>query len=127
MTQKEIEVAAKADHDNRSLSGVDLARMKRTPQVNIIRRALGISQEDFAIRYHIPVDTLRDWEQGSRCARSGRAGVPDRHRARPGSRKQGARCEAEAAFLRRLLRARTDVSACEQAGVRLRRNSSVRG
>jgi putative transcriptional regulator len=32
--------------------------------VKIIRRALGISQEDFASRYHIPLGTLRDWEQG---------------------------------------------------------------
>ena len=38
--------------------------MKRTPQVKIIRRALGISQEDFSARYHIPLGTLRDWEQG---------------------------------------------------------------
>src|SRR3984893_6639396 len=38
--------------------------MKRTPQARIIRRALGLSQEDFAARYHIPLGTLRDWEQG---------------------------------------------------------------
>ncbi len=38
--------------------------MKRTPQVKIIRRALGISQEGFAARYRIPIGTLRDWEQG---------------------------------------------------------------
>jgi putative transcriptional regulator len=38
--------------------------MRRTPQVKIIRRALGISQEDFAARYRIPIGTLRDWEQG---------------------------------------------------------------
>jgi putative transcriptional regulator len=64
MTQKQIEAAAKADRDNRPLSSADLVRMKRTPQVKIIRRALGISQEDFAARYHIPLGTLRDWEQG---------------------------------------------------------------
>jgi putative transcriptional regulator len=64
MTQTEVEVAAKADHDNRPLSSADLVRMKRTPQVKIIRRALGISQEDFAARYRIPIGTLRDWEQG---------------------------------------------------------------
>ena len=64
MTQKQIEAAAKADRDNRPLSPADLERMKRTPQVKIIRRALGISQEDFAARYHIPLGTLRDWEQG---------------------------------------------------------------
>ena len=64
MTPKQIEAAAKADRDNRPLSAADLGRMKRTPQVKIIRRALGISQEDFAARYRIPVGTLRDWEQG---------------------------------------------------------------
>jgi putative transcriptional regulator len=64
MTQKQIEAAAKDDPDNRPLSSADLARMKRSPQVKIIRRALGISQEDFAARYHIPIGTLRDWEQG---------------------------------------------------------------
>jgi len=64
MTPRQIEAAASADCDNRPLSEADLRRMKRTPQVKIIRRALGISQEDFAARYHIPVGTLRDWEQG---------------------------------------------------------------
>jgi putative transcriptional regulator len=37
--------------------------MKRTPQVTVIRRALGLSQERFAARFHIPLGTLRDWEQ----------------------------------------------------------------
>src|ERR1700732_1555700 len=64
MTPKQVEVAAASDPDNLPLSSADLARMKRTPQVRIIRRALGISQEDFASRYHIPLGTLRDWEQG---------------------------------------------------------------
>jgi putative transcriptional regulator len=64
MTPKQIEAAANADRDNRPLSSADLSHMKRTPQVRVIRRALGISQEDFAARYHIPLGTLRDWEQG---------------------------------------------------------------
>ena len=64
MTQKQIEAVARTDRDNRPLSTADLGRMKRTPQAKIIRRALGISQEDFAARYHIPIGTLRDWEQG---------------------------------------------------------------
>jgi transcriptional regulator with XRE-family HTH domain len=38
--------------------------MRRVPQVKIVRRALGLSQEAFAERFHIPVGTLRDWEQG---------------------------------------------------------------
>jgi putative transcriptional regulator len=64
MTQKQVEIAANTDRDNRPLTPADLGRMKRTPQVKIIRRALGISQEDFSARYHIPLGTLRDWEQG---------------------------------------------------------------
>ena len=64
MTPKQIEAAASTDQDNPPLSADDLARMKRTPQVKIIRRALGISQEEFAARYRIPLGTLRDWEQG---------------------------------------------------------------
>ena len=38
--------------------------MKRTPRAKIIRRALELTQEEFADRYHIPLGTLRDWEQG---------------------------------------------------------------
>jgi DNA-binding transcriptional regulator YiaG len=34
------------------------------PQVKAIRRALGLTQEEFAVRYLIPLGTLRDWEQG---------------------------------------------------------------
>jgi putative transcriptional regulator len=37
--------------------------MKRTPQGAIIRRTLGLSQEEFAERFQIPLGTLRDWEQ----------------------------------------------------------------
>ncbi|EJW12918.1 hypothetical protein A33M_1480 [Rhodovulum sp. PH10] len=52
------------DPDARPLSDADLGRVRRTPQVRIVRRALGLSQEEFAARYHIPIGTLRDWEQG---------------------------------------------------------------
>jgi putative transcriptional regulator len=38
--------------------------MKRTPQAKIIRRSLELTQEEFSERYHIPLGTLRDWEQG---------------------------------------------------------------
>lgn len=64
MTAKAIERAARADPDAQPLSEDDLRRMKRTPQAKIIRRALDLTQEEFAARYHIPVGTLRDWEQG---------------------------------------------------------------
>lgn len=64
MTPAQVEAAARADADNQPLSPADLSRMRRTPQVKIIRRALGLSQDDFAARYEIPIGTLRDWEQG---------------------------------------------------------------
>jgi putative transcriptional regulator len=64
MTEAQRHQAALDDPDARPLTEADFARMKRTPQVRIIRRALGLSQEDFAARYHIPIGTLRDWEQG---------------------------------------------------------------
>ena len=64
MTPKAIEAAARAGRDAQPLTAGDLKRMKRTPQAKIIRRALALTQEEFAVRYHIPLGTLRDWEQG---------------------------------------------------------------
>src|SRR5579864_9407929 len=64
MTPEAIEDAAGADRDARPLTEDDLKRMKRTPRAKIIRRALELTQEEFAVRYHIPLGTLRDWEQG---------------------------------------------------------------
>lgn len=64
MNERQVLAAARADPDARPLSPTDLKRMKRTPQVKVIRRALGLSQEEFATRYRIPVGTVRDWEQG---------------------------------------------------------------
>jgi putative transcriptional regulator len=64
MTEAERHAAALSDPDAQPLTPEDFKRMKRTPQVRIIRRALGLSQEAFAARYHIPLGTLRDWEQG---------------------------------------------------------------
>jgi putative transcriptional regulator len=64
MTSEAIEQAARADRDAQPLTEADLKRMKRTPQAKMIRRALELTQEEFAARYHIPLGTLRDWEQG---------------------------------------------------------------
>ena len=55
-----------SDPDNEPLTDSDLKRMKRTPQVRIVRRALQLTQEEFAARYQIAIGTLRDWEQ-NRC------------------------------------------------------------
>jgi len=64
MTSEAIEKAARSDPDAQPLTRADLKRMKRTPQAKIIRRALQLTQEEFSRRYHIPLGTLRDWEQG---------------------------------------------------------------
>lgn len=52
-----------ADPDNVPLTDADLKRMKRTPRAKVIRRALKLTQEEFAARYQIAIGTLRDWEQ----------------------------------------------------------------
>src|SRR2546422_10405334 len=64
MSADAIYRAARADRDAQPPTETDLKRMKRTPQAKIIRRALELTQEEFAARYHIPLGTLRDWEQG---------------------------------------------------------------
>jgi putative transcriptional regulator len=64
MTEAEVEAAPLDDPDARPLTVEDMARMKPTPRAKIVRRALSLTQEEFAARYHIPLGTLRDWEQG---------------------------------------------------------------
>jgi putative transcriptional regulator len=65
MTDAERHSATTRDRDAKPLSPSDFKRMTRTPQVKIIRRALGLTQEEFSSRFHIPLGTLRDWEQGA--------------------------------------------------------------
>ena len=64
MTEAQRRQAALDDPDAQPLTEKDFTRMKGTPRAKIIRRALGLSQEEFAARYQIPIGTLRDWEQG---------------------------------------------------------------
>jgi putative transcriptional regulator len=63
MTDEEVEAAALGDPDAQPVAGEALARMRRVPRVKTLRRALGLTQEEFAARYQIPLGTLRDWEQ----------------------------------------------------------------
>jgi putative transcriptional regulator len=64
MSTEAIEQAARADPDAQPLTEADFNRMQVIPRVKIIRRALDLTQEEFSERYHIPLGTLRDWEQG---------------------------------------------------------------
>jgi putative transcriptional regulator len=63
MSEAERHAAASGDPDAQPVTPENIGRMKRTPQVKVIRRALGLSQEEFAARFQIPLGTLRDWEQ----------------------------------------------------------------
>lgn len=63
MTEAERHAAALSDPDAQPVTSDNMGHMRRTPQVKVIRRALGLSQEEFATRFQIPIGTLRDWEQ----------------------------------------------------------------
>jgi putative transcriptional regulator len=64
MTEAQRHAAALSDPDAQPLTQERISHMKRTRQARVIRRALGLSQEEFAARFRIPLGTLRDWEQG---------------------------------------------------------------
>jgi putative transcriptional regulator len=64
MTDEQINAAALADPDNPPITPDRQARLKRVPQVKVMRRALRLTQEEFSARFRIPLGTLRDWEQG---------------------------------------------------------------
>ena len=66
MTEDEISAAAASDPDARPMTPEQLATARRVPRIKTLRRALGLTQDEFATRYHIPLGTLRDWEQGRR-------------------------------------------------------------
>jgi putative transcriptional regulator len=52
-----------ATADPKPLNEPELARMVRITPVKRLRIELGLSQTEFAERFHIPVGTIRDWEQ----------------------------------------------------------------
>jgi putative transcriptional regulator len=63
MTDAEITGAALSDPDAQPLSPDRLAKMRPVPLARRVRWKLGLTQADFADRFHIPIGTLRDWEQ----------------------------------------------------------------
>ncbi len=64
MTDEEAEANALSDPDNPPMTEEQMRSAARMPRVKVIRRALGLTQEEFSARYRIPLGTLRDWEQG---------------------------------------------------------------
>lgn len=59
MTEEEIEALSESP-----MTKEECTRARRVSRAAIIRRTLGLTQEEFAARNHIPLGTLRDWEQG---------------------------------------------------------------
>lgn len=60
----QVDDSAREDRDSQHFTESNLKRTKHAPQLKAIRRALKVTQEEFASRYRIPLGTLRDWEQG---------------------------------------------------------------
>lgn len=63
MTDEDAEAAALADPDAQPLTPERLAGMRRVSRVKVLRQRLGMTQVEFAHAFHLPVNTLRDWEQ----------------------------------------------------------------
>ena len=63
MTDDEVMTAALSDPDAQPSTPEQLARMRRISFAKHVRFIVGLSQEDFARCFGIPIGTLRDWEQ----------------------------------------------------------------
>jgi putative transcriptional regulator len=64
MTDAEAMAAALSDPEAPPMMPHELARMRRLPDIKALRARLGMTQEQFAQAYRLPLGTVRDWEQG---------------------------------------------------------------
>ncbi len=60
----DIEVAALTGPDDLPFTEDELSHVKLVPRVKTVRRALMMTQEEFAQKFQLSLGTLRDWEQG---------------------------------------------------------------
>jgi putative transcriptional regulator len=63
MTVDEARAAALSDPDAQPSSPERLAKMRRVSRVKVLRQRLAMTQAEFARAFHLPLTTLRDWEQ----------------------------------------------------------------
>jgi putative transcriptional regulator len=64
MTDEEVVAAALSDSDAQPLTPEQLAKMlRRVSRVKALRQRVGMTQAEFAKAFHLPITTLRDWEQ----------------------------------------------------------------
>ncbi len=68
---KKERIVIPADPDDPEDFDVSAEALDRAQRARLIRRTrtgLGLSQTEFAARFHVPVGTLRDWEQARATA-----------------------------------------------------------
>ena len=65
MSEADRHRAALSDPDAPLATKAQLARARRVPSVRALRTKLKLTQEEFAARFHLPIGTVRDWEQGA--------------------------------------------------------------
>jgi putative transcriptional regulator len=63
MADVDLRKAALADPDAQPLGKARLAKMRRVSRVKALRERMGLTQRAFAAAFHLPLTTLRDWEQ----------------------------------------------------------------
>ena len=56
---EEIEAGAVRDPENPPLAEARAGHLRPVPRVRTLRRALALTQEEFAVLFHIPLGTLR--------------------------------------------------------------------
>ena len=59
MTEVEVHAAAMSDPDARPMTGAEW-QARKVPRTKTLRRALGLTQEEFAVRLQITIGTLLD-------------------------------------------------------------------
>lgn len=64
MTEEEIEANALSDPDNLPMTDEDLLRSLHMPNAREIRERMGLSQLEFAHRFHLSPYQVRKWEEG---------------------------------------------------------------
>ena len=65
MSEAERHAMAMSDQDAKPAKRSQLKKARRVPDVAKIRTDLGLTQEEFAVQFGLPLGTIRDWEQGA--------------------------------------------------------------
>ena len=63
MPAKKDRIVLEADPADAEDFGIGAEAMERALKSRTVRTGLGLSQDEFASRFRVPVGTLRDWEQ----------------------------------------------------------------